>query len=116
VTKRSPERFLTTVLFTDIVGSTERAAELGDSSWRDLIQLHHALVRAALRKRGGREIDTAGDGFFAVFDGPAAAIECALDVVAEVRNLGIEVRAGLHVGEVEQIGAKVGGIAVPISP
>ena len=114
MTKRSPERFLTTILFTDIVGSTEHAAELGDSSWRDLIHLHHALVRAALRKRGGREIDTAGDGFFAVFDAPAAAIECALDVVAEVRNLGIEVRAGLHVGEVEQIGAKVGGIAVPI--
>jgi peptide/nickel transport system substrate-binding protein len=111
---RRPERFLTTVLFTDIVGSTEMAAELGDQGWRELVQEHHRIVRAALRRHEGREIDTAGDGFFAVFDAPASAIACALDVVDEVHALGIDIRAGLHVGEVEQIGRKVGGIAVPI--
>lgn len=100
---------------TDIVGSTEHAAELGDSAWRELVQQHHRLVRAALRRHRGREIDTAGDGFFAVFDAPAAALVCALDVVGAVKELGIDVRAGLHVGEVEQIGTKVGGISVPIA-
>jgi YVTN family beta-propeller protein len=100
---------------TDIVGSTEHAAELGDSAWRELVQQHHRLVRTALRRHGGREIDTAGDGFFAVFDAPAAALVCALDIVGAVKELGIDVRAGLHVGEVEQIGMKVGGIAVPIA-
>jgi YVTN family beta-propeller protein len=113
--RKGPERFLTTVLFTDIVGSTEVAAALGDAAWRELVQLHHGVVRAALRRHGGREVDTAGDGFFAIFDAPAAAVDCALDVVAGVKDLGLEVRAGLHVGEVEQIGAKVGGITVPIS-
>lgn len=113
--RATAERFLTTVLFTDIVGSTEHAAELGDQGWRELVQLHHAIVRAALRRHGGREIDTAGDSFFAVFDAPAAAVACALDIVAGVHDLGIEVRAGLHVGEVEQIGRKVGGITVPIA-
>ncbi|CAN5240504.1 hypothetical protein BH23CHL9_BH23CHL9_11410 [soil metagenome] len=112
--RRGPERFLTTILFTDIVGSTDLAAELGDTAWRDLVQLHHTVVRAALRRYAGREVDTAGDGFFAIFDAPAAAVRCALDVVAEVRELGIEVRAGLHAGEVEQSGAKVSGIAVHI--
>jgi YVTN family beta-propeller protein len=111
---RKSERFLTTVLFTDIVGSTEMAAELGDQGWRELVQEHNRLVRAALRRHEGRELDTAGDGFFAVFDAPASAIGCALDVVEEVRSVGVDVRAGLHVGEVEQIGRKVGGIAVPI--
>ena len=111
---RGPARFLTTVLFTDIVGSTEHAAELGDRAWRELIQLHHAIVRSALRRHGGREVDTAGDGFFAVFDAPAAAVDCALEVADAVRELGIEVRAGLHVGEVEEHGSKVGGIAVHI--
>src|SRR5947208_5938557 len=111
---RRSERFLTTVLFTDIVGSTEMAAELGDQAWRELVQEHNRLIRAALRRHGGRELDTAGDGFFAVFDAPASAIACALDVIEEMRSLGIDVRAGLHVGEVEQIGRKVGGIAVPI--
>lgn len=109
------ERFLTTVVMTDIVGSTEHAAELGDSGWRELVQLHHARVRAALRRHGGREIDTAGDGFFAVFDAPAAAVRCALEIVDEIRQLGVEVRIGVHVGEVEQIGTKVGGISVVIA-
>ncbi|HTI29436.1 MAG TPA: ABC transporter substrate-binding protein [Methylomirabilota bacterium] len=109
------KRFLSTVLMTDIVGSTEHASELGDSGWRDLVQMHHALVRAALRRHGGREMDTAGDGFFAVFDAPAAAVDCALEVANAVRKLGIEIRAGVHVGEVEQIAGKVGGISVPIA-
>jgi peptide/nickel transport system substrate-binding protein len=100
---------------TDIVGSTEHAAEVGDSGWRELVQQHHALVRASLRRHGGREIDTAGDGFFAVFDAPAAAVDCALEIAQVVRGLGIEIRAGVHVGEVEQMAGKVGGIAVPIA-
>src|SRR5688572_17256681 len=111
----APERFLTTVLMTDIVGSTEHAADLGDSAWRTLVQVHHGMVRAALRRNGGREIDTAGDGFFATFDAPAAAVGCALEIVERVRELGIEIRAGVHVGEVEQVGGKVAGITVPIA-
>ena len=111
----APERFLTTVLMTDIVASTEHAAELGDSGWRELVQSHHGLVRAALRRHGGREIDTAGDGFFATFDAPAAAVRCALEIVERVRELGIDIRAGVHVGEVEQVGGKVAGITVPIA-
>jgi YVTN family beta-propeller protein len=110
---RPTERFLTAILFTDIVGSTEVAAELGDRGWRDLVQEHHRLLRAAVRRHQGREVDTAGDGFFVIFDAPAAAAECALEAVEAVRTLGIQIRAGLHVGEVEHIGAKVGGIAVP---
>jgi YVTN family beta-propeller protein len=112
---RASERFLTTVLMTDIVGSTDHAAELGDSAWRELVQQHHAVIRRALRRHGGREIDTAGDGFFVVFDAPAAAVRCALEIADEVDRLGIELRAGLHVGEVEQIGRKVGGISVVIA-
>ncbi|MDP9317669.1 MAG: ABC transporter substrate-binding protein [Actinomycetota bacterium] len=108
-----PERFLTTVLFTDIVGSTEMAAELGDKAWRELVQLHHALVRSRLRNYGGREMDTAGDGFFAIFDAPASAIACALEIAADVQELGLQIRAGLHAGEVEKAGTKVGGITVP---
>ena len=100
---------------TDIVGSTEHAAELGDQGWRDLVQLHHAAIRAALRRYRGREIDTAGDGFFAIFDAPAAAVDCLLVAAQQVHTLGIEIRAGVHVGEVEQAGAKVTGIAVPIA-
>ena len=100
---------------TDIVASTEHAAELGDTAWRELVQTHHAVVRAALRRNGGREIDTAGDGFFATFDAPAAAVEAALEIVERVRELGIEIRAGVHTGEVEQVGAKVAGITVPIA-
>ena len=110
-----PDRFLTTVLMTDIVGSTEHASELGDRAWRDLIAQHHALVRAALQRHGGKEIDTAGDGFFATFDAPASAVACALEIADEVKQLGVEIRAGIHVGEVEQAGRKVGGISVPIA-
>jgi YVTN family beta-propeller protein len=100
---------------TDIVGSTEHAAELGDSGWRELVQLHHAVIRAALRRHGGREIDTAGDGFFAIFDAPAAAVNCMLEVTQQVGKLGVEIRVGVHVGEVEQVGGKVAGITVPIA-
>ncbi len=108
------DRVLATVLFTDIVGSTEKVAELGDAGWRDLVERHHATVRALLARYRGREIDTAGDGFFASFDGPARAVHCAEAAVEAVRPLGIEIRAGLHTGEVETIGDKVGGIAVNI--
>ena len=111
----SPERFLTTVVMTDIVGSTEHAAELGDSAWRELLQQHHALIRAELRRHGGREIDTAGDGFFVVFDAPATAVRCVLEIAQEVGRLGIEIRAGVHVGEVQQMAGKVTGIAVVVA-
>jgi class 3 adenylate cyclase/DNA-binding beta-propeller fold protein YncE len=111
---QAPERLLTTVLFTDIVGSTERAAEMGDKQWRRIISAHHALVRRQLKRFNGREVDTAGDGFFATFDQPAQAIRCAEAVVTDVRRLGIQVRAGVHMGEVEAMGPKVGGIAVHI--
>ncbi|HET8527238.1 MAG TPA: adenylate/guanylate cyclase domain-containing protein [Actinomycetota bacterium] len=114
-TERSElERVLATVLFTDIVGSTERAAELGDRAWKALLERHHAHVRALLDRYRGIEIDTAGDGFFATFDGPARAIRCARAIIDSVRQLGIEVRAGLHTGECETIDGKVGGIAVNI--
>jgi len=109
---REPDRVLATVLFTDIVGATERAASMGDRSWHDLLDAHHALVRRELSAFRGREIDTAGDGFLAAFDGPARAIRCASAISSGVRSLGIEVRAGLHTGECEIIGDKLGGIAV----
>ncbi len=109
-----PDRVLSTVLFTDIVGSTRRAAELGDSAWRRLLTSHHELVRRELARYRGQELDTAGDGFFASFDGPARAIRCGCAVVEAVRELGLEVRAGLHTGECEQVDGKVGGIAVHI--
>jgi class 3 adenylate cyclase len=108
------ERALATVLFTDIVGSTERAAELGDSAWHALVERHHAAVRGALARYRGVEVDTAGDGFFATFDGPARAVKCATSIVEAVEALGVEVRAGLHTGEVETLDGKVGGIAVAI--
>ena len=108
------DRFLATVLFTDIVNGTVKAAELGDRAWRGLVERHHALVRDHLRRHRGREIDTAGDGFFASFDGPGRAVRCALAIRDGVRALGIEIRAGLHTGECEQIAGKVGGLAVII--
>ena len=107
-----PDRVLATVLFTDIVRSTDRAIELGDRAWRELLERHHALVRRELVRFRGREIDTAGDGFFAAFDGPARAIRCACAIVDGVRELGLEVRAGLHTGECEVADGKVAGIAV----
>ena len=108
------DRVLATILFTDFVDSTERAAEVGDRAWGDLVERHHAVVRAMLARYHGIEVDTAGDGFFATFDGPARAIRCARSVVDAVKPLGIEVRAGVHTGEVESIDEKVGGIAVSI--
>ncbi len=108
------ETVLTTVLFTDIVGSTERQADLGDRGWRDLVQAHHAVVREALRRWRGLEADTAGDGFYATFDGPARAIRCALEIVSGVRPLGIEVRAGVHTGECEVADGKCTGLTVSI--
>jgi class 3 adenylate cyclase len=108
------ERILATVLFTDITDSTRRAAELGDRRWRDLVLRHHATVRGLLARYRGIEMDTAGDGFFASFDGPARAVRCAMAITDAVRPLGIEVRAGLHTGEVERVGEKIGGLAVNI--
>ncbi len=105
---------LATVLFTDLVGSTEQAVELGDRRWRDLIEQHHAAVRRELARFDGREIDTAGDGFFATFDGPARAIRCAQSIVEAVGPLGLDVRAGLYTGEVELADGKVAGVAVNI--
>ena len=108
------DRVLATVLFTDIVDSTAKAVELGDARWRELVQAHHELVRRQLVRHRGTEIDTAGDGFFASFDGPARAIRCACAISEGVHELGIEIRAGLHTGECERIDQKVGGIAVNI--
>jgi class 3 adenylate cyclase len=108
------DRVLATVLFTDVVGSTEQAARLGDHSWRELLERHHSLVRKDLARFRGREVDTAGDGFLATFDGPARAIRCACSIRDGVRRLGIEIRAGLHTGEIEQKGDKISGIAVHI--
>jgi class 3 adenylate cyclase len=109
-----PNRVLATVLFTDIVGSTAKNVELGDARWRELRDEHHGLIRRQLVRYRGRELDTAGDGFFASFDGPARAIRCACAITAGVRDLGLDVRAGLHAGECELMDGKVGGIAVNI--
>ena len=106
------DRILATVLFTDIANSTAKAIELGDAAWRRLLLDHHARVRTQLTRFRGREIDTAGDGFLASFDGPARAIRCALVLREAIRELGIEIRAGLHAGECELIDGKVGGVAV----
>jgi pimeloyl-ACP methyl ester carboxylesterase len=106
------DRVLATVLFTDIVGATERAVALGDRRWRELLDRHHATVREQLERFQGREIDTAGDGFLASFDGPARAVRCATAIVAAVGRLGIDVRAGLHSGECEIFGGKLSGVAV----
>jgi class 3 adenylate cyclase len=111
---REPDRVLATVLFTDIVGSTERATELGDRRWRELLDEHHRLVRAELERARGKEIRISGDGFLATFDGPARAIRCACAIRDAVRGLGLEVRAGLHTGEIELAETGVEGIAVHI--
>jgi class 3 adenylate cyclase len=108
------DRALATVLFTDVVGSTEKVAELGDRAWKELVETHHRRVRGQLARFRGIEVDTAGDGFFATFDGPARAVRCANAIVAAIAPLGIEVRAGVHTGEVETIDGKVGGMAVVI--
>jgi class 3 adenylate cyclase len=108
------ETVLSTVLFTDIVGSTARASDLGDRRWMELLSSHHTLIRRQLERFRGRELDTAGDGFFASFDGPARAIHCAEAINESVHELGLEIRAGLHTGECEIIGEKIGGVAVHI--
>jgi class 3 adenylate cyclase/pimeloyl-ACP methyl ester carboxylesterase len=109
-----PETVLATVLFTDIVGSTEKLAELGDAGWRELVTRHHGVVRQQLSRFRGEEVDTAGDGFFARFDGPIRAVRCAQAIGEAVRELGLEVRAGLHTGECELVDDKIAGLAVNI--
>jgi class 3 adenylate cyclase/pimeloyl-ACP methyl ester carboxylesterase len=112
--EESFDRVLATVLFTDIVGSTERAAALGDRRWREVVEQHHSAIRTLLARYRGVEMDTAGDGFFASFEGPARAVRCATAIVDAVGPLGVEVRAGLHTGEMERIDGKMGGVAVNI--
>ncbi len=116
-TRREPEpqRALASVLFTDIVSSTERAVDLGDRRWRELLQRHDAMVRDALARHRGREVKATGDGFLATFDGPARAIRCACAIREGAPALGVEVRAGLHTGECELIGADIGGLGVHIA-
>jgi pimeloyl-ACP methyl ester carboxylesterase len=109
-----PDRVLATVMFADIAGSTERAAAIGDRAWRGELEKFYGLVRGELGRHRGREIDTAGDGYFATFDGPARGVRCAQSIAREVKRLGFDVRAGLHTGEVEMLGEKVSGIAVHI--
>lgn len=106
---------LATVLFTDIIESTRRAADLGDRDWRDLLQRHDELMRRALERHRGREVKRTGDGFLATFDGPARAIRCAASAADGMRSLGIQVRAGLHTGECEVMDGDVGGLAVHIA-
>ena len=113
-TRKQSERVLATILFTDIVGSTELAARLGDAAWRELLERHHAIVRRELARFQGRELDTAGDGFFAAFDGPARAVLAAAALRDPLRAIGLEVRAGLHTGECEVSDGKIVGIAVSI--
>jgi class 3 adenylate cyclase len=111
---REPDRVLATVMFTDIVGGTERAAAIGDRRWRDLLETHYGIVRRQIDRFQGREVKTLGDGFLATFNGPARAIRCATATTDAVRTLGIDIRAGLHTGEVEVMGDDVGGMAVHI--
>ena len=111
---RVSDSILASVLFTDIVGSTERQAALGDDAWKGLLERHHAAVRHEIERWNGAEVDTAGDGFYATFQGPASAVRCALDIGARVRDLGLEIRAGVHVGECTWIDGKVGGLPVTI--
>jgi class 3 adenylate cyclase len=109
------ERFLTTVLFLDIVGSTERATAIGDRAWRELLDAHYLVVSSELGRSGGREVDTAGDGLLATFDGPARAVRFAFAVAKRDRELGLDIRAGVHCGEVERSSGAVRGIAVHIA-
>jgi class 3 adenylate cyclase len=108
------DRVLATVMFTDIVDSTRKATELGDRRWRDVLDQHHALVRAEVNRYRGRELDTAGDGFLAAFDGPARGVRAACTISDAVRRLGVDVRVGLHTGECEVLGSKLAGIAVHV--
>ncbi|MGH2539882.1 MAG: adenylate/guanylate cyclase domain-containing protein [Actinomycetota bacterium] len=114
-TGADPDRMLTTLLFTDIVDSTNRAAEWGDRRWRDLLDQHHALVRVQLQRFGGREVATTGDGFFVSFASPTQAVRCAVEVTQAVEALGVHIRAGVHTGEVEIRGDDLGGLAVHIA-
>jgi class 3 adenylate cyclase len=109
-----PDRFLASVLFTDIVGSTSKAAHLGDARWAELVGEHHRLVRGLLDRWGGREMDTAGDGFFAAFDSPADAVRCGMAIGSAVHRLGLDVRAGVHTGECHEVDGKVAGLTVTI--
>jgi class 3 adenylate cyclase len=111
---REPDRMLATVLFTDIVESTSRASALGDRDWRELLERHDQLMRGEIDRHRGHEVKTMGDGFLATFDGPARAIRCAWSASDAMRQLGIEIRAGLHTGECEVMGRDIGGIAVNI--
>jgi len=108
------DRVLATVLFTDIGGSTETAAQLGDRAWAEAVERHHSIVRSLLARHRGREVDTAGDGFFATFDGPARGVRCAQQILKAVQALGMQIRAGVHTGEVRTINEKVGGLGVVI--
>jgi class 3 adenylate cyclase len=108
------DRVLATVLFTDIVGSTEKAAALGDRRWRDLLENHHLTIRRNLARFRGHQVKTTGDGILATFDGPARGVRCACAIADEIRPLGIDIRAGLHTGECEMMDHDVGGIAVHI--
>jgi class 3 adenylate cyclase len=110
-----PDRMLATVLFTDICGSTRHAAQMGDRSWRFMLERHDALFRRALDRHRGREVKRTGDGFLATFDGPARAIRCASDVADAVASIGLQVRAGLHTGELEVMDGDLGGMAVHIA-
>jgi class 3 adenylate cyclase len=109
------DRVLATVLFTDVVGSTDRAAAVGDQAWRELLGRHDAIVRGLLARYRGSEVKTTGDGFLATFDGPARAVKCAEGICRAVQPLGLEVRAGCHTGEIELLGDDVGGLAVHIA-
>jgi class 3 adenylate cyclase len=111
---RHVERFLRALLFEDIVGSTATSAKVGARRWAQLVEQHHAIVREELREHGGMEIDTAGDGFYAAFDLPSRAIDCALAIRDNLQSIGIEVRAGIHAGECEIVAGKIGGISVTI--
>jgi len=108
------DRVLATVLFTDVVGSTQKAAEMGDLRWQELLERHRAATRSLLARYRGTEVKTMGDGFLATFDGPARAVKCAQGICEAVKPLGLEVRAGCHTGEIELAGSDVGGIAVHI--